>query len=258
MDPKEFQAEFLSQLTAWGFFDKDGKPNFVPAADFGKSAAIINDLKRLAGSALTADHLIEAGLPIERGPDGKLRRKLDDSALENDPALAPLRQRVADLQAKIDQRELEIADEQRKTADLAKARAVEEALTAAGAVNAKRDGLHYRDRVEIGDDGSFWVEDGGHRVPLSDHVKGFLEQNPELRSRPKGASEGGRPIPANTTFPRSKMSDTSWYMQNREKIMSGEIRFVEDGEPKKRPQIDTRRYVDDPSYRQHVLSGQKA
>lgn len=253
MDQKEFQAE----LAAVGLLTKDGKPNFIGAADFGKTAAVISDLKKSLGAVLTVDHLIEAGLPIERGPDGNLRRVLAPIDVDSDPRLAPLQQRLADIQARIDQREREIADEQSKTKDLAKARAIEEALTAAGAVNPKRESVHYRNRVEVDEDGSFWVADGGNRIPLNDHARGFIEQNPELRSRAKETSGGGAPQPANT-FPRSKMADTAWYMANRDKIMSGEIRFAEDRGPTGRPGIDTARYVTDPAYRQRVLEGGKA
>jgi len=239
MDKDQFTAALTENLTTLGFL-KDGKPAFVTAADFGKTAALVGDMKKQLGGMLTADTLVEAGM-FERGEDGKLKLKAVTPPEPPKPGTDPNSEATKKFEAELAKMQSQLASE-RKARETAEAQAIEaernrtiqEALTKAGAVNPQRDYVHLQSAVKRKDDGTLvavtkdkWGAD--IEVPVEEFANQWLTSNPELKrattQQGSGAPAGGGTLPANTV-PRSKMQDTNWYMANREKILSGEIKVA--------------------------------
>lgn len=242
MEKELFQQMLSEGLSAFGFL-KDGKPAFVSAADFGKTAGLIGEIKRSLGGALTADNLVELGL-FEKSDDGKLKLKAAPTpdpqkrGETGDDIEAKFKQMLEKQDAanklELKKRDDALASERERLKASEAKRTVQEALTKAGALNPARDYIHLQGAVKHKDDGTIVAitkdkYDTEVEVSVDEFAKQWLETNPELKvtkaQSGSGATGGssGQPLPGNVV-PKAKLQDMGYYMANRDKILSGEIK----------------------------------
>lgn len=251
MDPK-----LLEELEKLGLIRKqaDGtyKATSIPPEDFGRTAAIVDGLKKsvqdLIGSALTGDKL-KSTLPevleglglVEKAEDGTYRAKGaaagDPKAKTGTPTEAETRlaNRIAALEADL-KKQHEAAKEKDKKIEQEKQKsALISALTEAQALNPGRDYVHLLDKLEADANGNYVVtlpdENGIDRqFGLKDAVGKYLDANKELK-RTSAAPGGGAPAgggsgkpPAAGVIPKATWSDPAWWAANSEKVMKGEMK----------------------------------
>jgi hypothetical protein len=212
---------------------------FVSTEDFGKTAAMIRGLQKtletLAGTAMTAEKLVEMGL-AEKGDDGTYKPRSAQQEPGKKPAAAddPLRKELDLLKKQLADKDAAIAAEQKKLEENERNRAVIAALSKAGAVNAERDYVHLAGKVERTDQG-FTVKGKDKYgtevpIPIEEFAAGWLKDNPELLRAQAGSGSGTMPgrdagTGGGNVIPKDVWKDPVWYQANRAKVLSGELQL---------------------------------
>ena len=211
---------------------------FVSTEDFGKTAAMIRGIQKsletINTAALTAAKLAELAL-LEKAEDGTIRARQAQSGGKDKqpPADDPIKRELDQLKRQLAAKDEEVAAERRKLEEAERSRAIIEALSEAGAVNAQRDHIHLLSQIERGDDGQFGAKGkdkfgGDIGIPLKEYVGQWLKANPDLM-KPQGGTGTGT-LPGQGTrgssgdvVPKSTWTNMDWYMANQDKIIKGEL-----------------------------------
>ncbi len=235
-DPEIVKAILPKALAAIGLFREDGKPNFVNVGDFGKTAAVIGDLKNLSKDAVTRQALKDAGF---EEVDGKLVFK-GQAAPPAPGAPKPDDEVTKRMQAQMDRLQKDIEERDRLLREKDEAaerdrthREIQNALTAAGAINPGRDYIHLTNAVKKTDDGRLvaitknqYGQD--EEVPLEKYAEQFLQKQPELKKSNAGAgagapANGGNGAPVAGAIRITSAAD---YLAKRDAIMGGKAQPV--------------------------------
>lgn len=235
-DAEVVKAILPKALATLGLFREDGKPNFVSVGDFGKTAAVIGDLKNLSKDAVTRQALRDAGF---EEVDGKLVFK-GQTAPPAPGAPKPEDEVTKRMQAQMDKLTKDIEERDRLLREKDEAaerdrthREIQNALTAAGAINPARDYIHLTSAVKKTDDGRLVAVTKNQygqdeEVPLEKFAEQFLHKQPELKKSTAGAgagapANGGSGAPAAGTIRIASAAD---YLKNRDAIMGGKAQPV--------------------------------